>query len=124
MTPTRKTLSRGHCSDREVRVAWEDQHRSRLLQGIYGVPNDIPTTSVDKTCTINAQNSSHLERHGIWNPNRQVGDDCQDLVGLQALKCQAVGNFMDCEEQVMIDGATNDICKSNKLPGERVSMSQ
>jgi hypothetical protein len=124
MTPTRKTLFRGHYSDRGVRVAWGDQRRSRLLQGIYGVPNDIPTTSVDKTCTINTQRSTHLERYGIWDPNRQVGDDRQHLVGLQALKCQVVGNFMDCEEQVMIGGATNDICKCNKFPGERVSMSE
>jgi hypothetical protein len=61
MTPTRKTLFQGHYSDRGVRVAWGDQRQSRLLQGFYGVPNDIPTTSVDKTCTINTQRSTHLE---------------------------------------------------------------
>ncbi len=103
---------------------WGDQRRFRFLQGIYGVPNDIPTTSVDKTCTINTQHFIHLERYGIWDPDRQVGDDCQHLVGLQALKCQVVGNFMDCEKQVMICGAANDICSSNKFPGERVSMTQ
>jgi hypothetical protein len=52
MTPTRKTLYQGHCSDTRVRVAWGDQRRSRLLPCIYGAPNDIPTTLVDKTCTM------------------------------------------------------------------------
>ena len=124
MTPTRRTLFRERCSDRGVLVAWGDQRRYRLLQGIYGALNGIPTnsdTSVDIACIISF---IHLERYGIWDPDRQVGYDRQHLVGLQALECQVVGYFMDCKEQVVIGGATNDICSNNKFPVERVSMSQ
>ena len=52
---------------------WGDQRQYRLLRGIYGALNDIPTkpdTSVDKTRTINTQCLIHLERYGIWDPDR------------------------------------------------------
>lgn len=65
-----------------------------------------------------------LERHGIRHADRNVGDHRQQLVRQDPLEREVVCDFVDCQKDVLVGGAADDVRRQEELPREGIGIAE
>ena len=67
---------------------------------------------------------SNLEGSTIRYADGKVCDHSKDLVRENTLECQIVSNFVDGQEQVVIECSTDGVCAKDKPPRKWIRSSK
>ena len=78
----------------------------------------------DRRITATRLDVVGLEEHGVRQTNREVGEDGERPVGLDAAESEVVGDLMDCEEEVLICRRADDVRREEEGPGCRMRVTE